>query len=130
MITALELFQLKYARVQSPDLIVLSHFLFRFGKLFRLPGPQLTLRLDIFVQRSQFISELIEVTLPPPPRAIERGEESIFQSLVQLRREILALKLLQHEVQHVEIVIAQVQSGALVAVKVQQRRRVIRALTF
>ena len=98
--------------------------------MFRLPGPQLTLRPDIFVQRTQFIGELIEVALPAAPRAIERGEESIFQSLVQLRRGILALKLLQHEVQHVEIVVAQVQSGALVAVKVQQGRRVIRALAL
>ena len=130
MVTTLELFQLKYARVDAPDLIVLSRFFLRFGKFFGLTGPQFTLRPDILVQRAQFISQLIEITLPTPPRAIERDEESIFPSLVQLRREIFALKLLQHEVQHVEMVVAQVQSGALVAVKVQQRRRVIRALTL
>src|SRR5436190_15911343 len=60
----------------------------------------------------------------------QRSEESISHRSSKFWREILALKLLQKNLQKVEVAAAQMQCGALVTVKVEQRGRVSRALSF
>src|SRR6185369_7480896 len=74
--------------------------------------------------------ELVEISLPIAATALDSVEKLVGRGFAEVFRNVALLHLLQENVQQVEIAVAQVHRGALVAVEVEHRGRVIRALTF
>ncbi len=86
--------------------IVATRLRFFLRKLLRLSGTKRALLLDGATENAKFFVELIKIALPGRPLGVDSFEELIGQRFLHLTGEVGTLKLLENDVQQVEIGVA------------------------
>ncbi len=118
------------AREDAPGFLVAPRVAVLLRPLLRLRLGELLLSRDQTTQRARLFVHLVEVALPARAAAFERREEGLRGGAAQGGGQVFALELKQEDVQEVEVAVAQVDGGALVAVEVDDGRRVGSALAL
>src|SRR5262249_45234128 len=105
----------------SARVVITPHFDFGSRKFLWLRHTILLLLFSGSAERRQLQIKLTQIVLPVFAVAIDRREEGVGRRSSQLRRKVLALKLLKENMNNVQVSVTKVQSGTLISVKVEQR---------